>query len=70
MIKHLTILFFTSWMIFPIMAQPSVDSLLIILQYSEEDTTRLRILSELTDNLRNSDPDSAIYFAIQGYELA
>jgi len=70
MIRLLTILLITSWMIFPIMAQPSVDSLLFILQDSKEDTTRLRILSELTDNLRNTDPDSAIYFAIQSYELA
>ena len=70
MIRNLTILVIISWMIFPVIAQPSVDSLLFVMDHSEEDTIRLRILCELTDYLRNTDPDSAIYFALQSYELA
>lgn len=70
MIRYLTILLFTSWMYFPVLAQTSVDSLLLVLEYSEEDTTRLRLLNELTNNLRNADPDSAIYYALKSHELA
>lgn len=70
MTRYLTILFFTSWMYFPVLAQTSVDSLLLVLENSEGDTTRLRLLNELTDNLRNTDPDSAIYYALKSHELA
>ncbi|MCK4746700.1 MAG: tetratricopeptide repeat-containing sensor histidine kinase, partial [Bacteroidales bacterium] len=52
------------------MGQPSVDSSLAALDHTIEDTTRLRLLTELTDHLKTSDPDTAIFFALQSYELA
>jgi len=70
MIRHLLILFFSCWMIFPLKAQPSVDSMLVALDNTIEDTSRLRLLTELTDQLKTTDPDTAIFFALQSYELA
>jgi signal transduction histidine kinase/DNA-binding response OmpR family regulator len=70
MIRHISILLFTSCMLFPLVAQESADSLLMLLDHTDEDTTRLRLLCELTDQLRMSDPDTAIYYAIESYELA
>ncbi len=47
-----------------------MDSLLVALDQTTEDTTRLRLLTELTDQLKTTDPDTAIFFALQSYELA
>ena len=51
-------------------AQPSADTLMMLLDRTDEDTTRLRLLTDLTDHLKTTDPDTALYFALQSYELA
>ena len=68
--KLLFSLILIPWMILPATAQPAVDSLQAILDQTEEDTTRLRLLINLTDQLKMSDPDTAIDYALQIYELA
>jgi signal transduction histidine kinase/DNA-binding response OmpR family regulator len=52
------------------MAQQTVDSLFDLLEKTNEDTTRLRLLIKLTNQLKMSDPDTAIYYALQIRELA
>ena len=43
---------------------------MILLDQADEDTTRLRHLTVLTDYLKTTDPDTALYYALQSYELA
>ncbi len=68
--KYLCTLFFIILLILPLMAQQTDDSLFALLDQTKEDTTRLRLLIDLTDQLKMSDPDTAIYYALQTYELA
>jgi signal transduction histidine kinase/DNA-binding response OmpR family regulator len=42
----------------------------VVLYQTTEDSTRLRLLIELTDELKATDPDTAIYFALKSYEIA
>ena len=68
--KYLCTLFFIMLLVLPHLAQQNVDPLFELLDQAKVDTTRLRLLIEITDQLRMSDPDSAIYYAIQIRELA
>jgi signal transduction histidine kinase/CheY-like chemotaxis protein/AraC-like DNA-binding protein len=68
--KYLCTLFFIILLILPLMAQQTVDSLFDVLDQTIDDTTRLRLLIEITDQLKMSDPDTAIYYALQIRELA
>ena len=47
-----------------------IDSVLIELQKTNEDTTKVNILVEISEILQRSHPDSAIQYAEQGVELA
>jgi signal transduction histidine kinase/DNA-binding response OmpR family regulator len=68
--KYLYTLFFIILLMLPIIAQQTVDSLFDLLDQTKEDTTRLRLLIEVTDQLKMSDPDTAIHYALQIRELA
>ena len=68
--KYLCTLFFIILLVLPLMAQQTMDSLFDLLDQTKEDTVRLRLLIDITNQLRMSDPDSAIYYAIQIRELA
>jgi len=68
--KYLCTLYFIILLVLPLMAQQNVDSLFDLLDQTKEDTVRLRLLIDITNQLRMSDPDSAIYYAIQIRELA
>ena len=68
--KYLCTLFFIILLILPLMAQQTVDSLFALLDQTKEDTTRLRLLIGITDQLKMSDPDTAIHYALQIRELA
>ena len=68
--RCLSIILLVTWMLSPVGAQPAKDSLITLLDSSGSDTTKLRLLTELTDLLKAADPDTAIYFATQSYELA
>lgn len=48
----------------------TIDSLTKVLQSTKEDTTRINTLNWLAYQLRNNDPDSAVYFANKAFELA
>ena len=48
----------------------TVDSLKLILQSAKADTTKVNTLNWLAYQLRNNDPDTAIYFADKAFALA
>ncbi|NNV54810.1 tetratricopeptide repeat-containing sensor histidine kinase [Limnovirga soli] len=48
----------------------TIDSLTKVLQSTKVDTTRINTLNWLAYQLRNNDPDSAVYFANKAFELA
>ncbi len=68
--KCLCTLFFIIHLILPFLAQQNVEPLFDLLEKAKEDTTRLRLLIEITDQLKMSDPDTAIHYALQIRELA
>ena len=48
----------------------TIDSLKIVLQSAKKDTTKINTLNWLAYQLRNNDPDSAIYFTDKAFALA
>ena len=50
--------------------QISIDSLQILLSASKQDTTRVLLLSELSNDLCRSDPEKAFTLAQQGLQLS
>lgn len=51
-------------------AYPYIDSLLIMLEKTDKDATRMELLCDISEYLRSKDPDTAIYYAESFLELA